>query len=267
MSRRVLVACATSLLLWSGLAEAQVTREVSYNAQSVVHLNAKLRFTTMIILPEQERILDFVCGDKEFWVVSGAQNLAYVKPAKAGASTNLNLVTAAGNVYSFLLTEGTPDADLKVYVIPDGSTATTATTLQKFYTASEVDAARHAADAAREEAQAARDVAMAARDAAAKLADERVQQFRAAYPTRLDFSYRVKLHEPPFFVRAIYSDGAFTYIKADARELPVLYELRDGKPNLVNFQVDHGVYVISKVLDSGYLVVGKKTLRFGRVGR
>ena len=57
----------------------------------------------MIILPEQEEILDFVCGDKEFWVVSGAQNLAYVKPAKAGATTNLNLVTASGNVYSFLL--------------------------------------------------------------------------------------------------------------------------------------------------------------------
>lgn len=266
MSRRVLVAWATSLVLWSGLAEAQVTREVSYNAQSVVHLNAKLRFTTMIILPEQERILDFVCGDKEFWVVSGAQNLAYVKPAKAGASTNLNLVTAAGNVYSFFLTEGAPDADLKVYVVPDESTAT-GTTLQKFFTATEVEAVRHAADAARDEAQAARDVAMAARDAAAKLADERVQQFRASYPTRLDFSYRIKLHEPPFFVRAIYSDGAFTYIKADARELPVLYELRDGKPNLVNFQVDHGVYVISKVLESGYLVVGKKTLRFGRVGR
>jgi len=266
MSRRVLVACATSLLLWSGLAEAQVTREVSYNAQSVVHLNAKLRFTTMIILPEQERILDFVCGDKEFWIVSGAQNLAYVKPAKAGASTNLNLVTAAGNVYSFLLTEGTPDADLKVYVVPDGS-ATTGTSLQRFYTATEVDAVRHAADVAKEEAHAARDAALTARDTAAKLADERVQQFRAMYPTSLDFSYRIKLHEQPFFVRALYTDGIFTYIKADARELPVLYELRDGKPNVVNFQVDHGVYVVPKVLESGYLAVGKKTLRFQRVGR
>src|SRR4029450_11938535 len=106
MSRSFLAACTSALLLWAGVADAQVTREGSYKAQSVVRLNAKLRFTTMIILPEQERILDFVCGDKEFWVVSGAQNLAYVKPAKAGAATNLNLVTAAGHVYSFLLTEG-----------------------------------------------------------------------------------------------------------------------------------------------------------------
>src|ERR1700739_2424203 len=97
------VVCALSLLLAVvGSADAQTTREVSYNPRAVVHVNAKLRFTTMIILPDQEQILDFVCGDKEFWIVSGAQNLAYVKPAKAGASTNLNLVTASGNVYSFL---------------------------------------------------------------------------------------------------------------------------------------------------------------------
>ena len=46
--------------------------------------SARLRFTTLIVLPKAEQILDFVCGDKEFWVVNGAQNFAYVKPAKAG---------------------------------------------------------------------------------------------------------------------------------------------------------------------------------------
>ena len=95
----------------------RATRDVTYNAAiRRAACNAKLRFTTMIILPEQEEILDFVCGDKEFWVVSGAQNLAYVKPAKAGATTNLNLVTASGHVYSFVLTEGAADPDLKVFV-------------------------------------------------------------------------------------------------------------------------------------------------------
>jgi type IV secretion system protein VirB9 len=267
MSRSFLAACTSALLLWAGVADAQVTREVSYNAQSVVRLNAKLRFTTMIILPEQERILDFVCGDKEFWVVSGAQNLAYVKPAKAGAATNLNLVTAAGHVYSFLLTEGTPDADLKVYVVPEGSAPSTGASVQKFYTASDVDALRQATDAAKDEAHAAREEATAARAAAAKAADERVRQFSASYPMRLNFPYRVKLREKPFFVTAIYTDGTFTYIKSEATELPVLYELRDGAPNLVNFQVDQGVYVVPKVLESGYLSVGKRTLAFRRVGR
>jgi type IV secretion system protein VirB9 len=260
MSRSFIAVCVTLLLLVASAAEAQATREVSYNPRSVVRINAKLRFTTMIILPEQEQILDFVCGDKEFWVVSGAQNLAYVKPAKAGASTNLNLVTASGNVYSFLLTEGTSEADLKLYVVPDGSMKGAGEGARKFYSAAEVDELRQTADAAKKDAQ-------AARDGAAKTIDERINSFKASYPTRLDFPYRFKASEKPFFVTAIYTDGTFTYIKSDAPELPALYEVRDGAPNLINFQVEHGVYIVPKVLENGYLSVGKQTLAFQRVGR
>jgi len=261
MSRSFIAVCATVLLFVASAAEAQTTREVSYNPRSVVRINAKLRFTTMIILPEQEQILDFVCGDKEFWIVSGAQNLAYVKPAKAGASTNLNLVTASGNVYSFLLTEGTAEADLKLYVVGDGTMSGGAGTgAKKFYAAAEVDELRQTADAAKKDAQ-------AARDGAAKTIEEQVNAFKASYPTRLDFPYRFKAHEKPFFVTAIYTDGTFTYIRSDAPELPALYEVRDGAPNLINFQVEHGVYIVPKVLENGYLSVGKQTLAFQRVGR
>src|SRR5262249_48979012 len=64
---------------------------------------AALRYTAMIVLPEGEEILDVVVGDGDFWVISATQNIAHVKPAKEGAATNLNLVTASGTVYSFLL--------------------------------------------------------------------------------------------------------------------------------------------------------------------
>ena len=67
--------------------------------------SAKLRFSTLIVLPEDEEILDFTTGDKEFWVINGAHNLCYVHPAQAGIRSNLNLITASGHVYSFLLTE------------------------------------------------------------------------------------------------------------------------------------------------------------------
>ncbi len=72
----------------------------------------------MIVLPDGEEILDVICGDKDFWVISATHNIAHVKPAKEGATTNLNLVAASGTVYSFLLTEkgGATLPDLKVYV-------------------------------------------------------------------------------------------------------------------------------------------------------
>jgi type IV secretion system protein VirB9 len=254
---RLLTLMISILLLAPAWAQAQTTRDVTYSAHAIVRVNAKLRFTTLIVLPETEQILDFVCGDKDVWVVSGAQNLAYVKPAKAGAMTNLNLVTASGRVYSFLLTEGAADPDLKLYIEPDETFAGPSSATPRFYTAAQVEALKAAADDARK-------AAAAATEAAAKRVDEAISTFRATYPTTLDFSYVVKGDRKPFQVVAIFHDDRFTYIKANARELPALYEITDGTSNLVNFQVEHGVYVVPKILERGALVIGTKTLTFER---
>lgn len=80
-------------------------RVVSYDDKDVVNIKTKVRYTTLLVLPKNEQILDFLCGDKEYWTVNGIQNFASVKPAKAGSQTNLNLITASGNIYSFQLTE------------------------------------------------------------------------------------------------------------------------------------------------------------------
>ena len=92
-------------------------RVVQYGDRDVIQVKARLRFTTLIVLPRNEQIMDFVCGDKEYWVVNGAQNFAYIKPAKEGSRTNLNLVAASGNVYSFVLAESSEgEPDLKLFV-------------------------------------------------------------------------------------------------------------------------------------------------------
>jgi type IV secretion system protein VirB9 len=242
------------VLLAAGAVRAQNTRDVTVSDRSVVQVHTKVRFTTLIILPEHEQILDYVCGDKEFWVVSGADNLAYVKPAKAGAETNLNLVTASGTVYSFLLTESTAPPDLKLYVVADDGLAS-AVGERKYYTAADVDSLRRSADDAKKAAD-------EATTTATKQAEERIHAFRASYPISLQFPYRFEAEKPPFHVAAIYTDGTFTFIHAHTTELPALYEVRDGAPNLVNFQVEQGVYVVPKVLERGYLAIGKHRLLF-----
>jgi len=238
-----------------GNVTAPSTREVHYTSRSVIPVNARLRFTTMIILPETEEILDFVCGDKDFWIVSGAQNLAYVKPAKAGAVTNLNLVAASGHVYSFLLAEGGADPDLKLYVTADETVSPVSNAGKRFYTGDEVAGFKRAAEDARRDAE-------AARADAAKTVEDRVAKYRASFPTELQFPYRFKAHQRPFDVAAIYTDGKFTYIRANTSELPSLYEIRDNAPNLVNFQVENGVYIVPKVLERGYLAIGKQRFLF-----
>ena len=255
-------------------ASAQATRDVPYTSHTVIRVNTKVRFTTLVILPDTEDILDVVCGDKDFWVISSVHNLAYVKPAKAGASTNLDLVTASGHVFSFWLTEGATDADLKLFVTPDDSVTDATGATHRYFSAADMEAANKALDEARKETETARDLAAksaqdaeASRREAEQSADARVDAFRSKYPTTLAFPYIFQASQKPFFVTAIYHDDKCTYIRANPTELPTLYEVKDGAPNLVNFQIENGVFIVPKVLDRGYLVIGKKKLVFGTTWR
>jgi len=97
-------------------------RIVKYSQTDIIPIRAKIRFSTLIVLPANEEILDFTTGDKDFWIINGNHNLCYLHPAQAGIRSDLNLVTASGHVYSFLLTEISKDSeadpDLKIFVTP-----------------------------------------------------------------------------------------------------------------------------------------------------
>lgn len=242
------------------MADAETTdmppaaRVVQYSDRDVIAVNAKLHYTTLIILPKNEQILDFTCGDKEFWVINGNQNFAYVKPAKAGARTNLNLVTASGNVYSFMLAEvsETPKAevDLKLFVEPrDPNMQAAAGAAPKFVSAQAVEDYRRQVETAKEEVRQAKQSAQTAIDSGI-----------SRFVSNVRFPYRFEAGKKPFFVRAMYHDDKFTYIQARPEETPTLYEIKDGKPNLVNFSYKDGVYVVDKILDQGYLAIGKRKL-------
>ena len=245
-------------------AATDAARIVKYSKEDIVPVRAKLRFSTLIVLPEDEEILDFTTGDKEFWIVNGAHNLCYVHPAQAGIRSNLNLITASGHVYSFLLTEITSDPsaepDLKIFIEPkDGSGVSVASGLRGYVSAGEADAYKKALDSLRAETT---DQVRAAR---AQVAEE-INRFRSAYATKLQFDYPLdgRAARAPFLVSAIYHDDAFTYIRSAAREKPALYEVKDGKPNLISFQLENGVYIAPKIIDTGYLAIGKKKLMFAR---
>jgi type IV secretion system protein VirB9 len=232
---------------------------VQYGERDVIPIHAHIRFTTLIVLPKNEQIMDFVCGDKEFWVVNGAQNFAYVKPAKEGGRTDLNLVTASGNVYSFVLTESSEgQPDLKVFVeLRDESMISALGGAPKFVPAQQLDDYRQQAEIARTQAREAKQAAQIA-------IDTQTSAYRAEYPSRIKFVYRFEHDKKPFQVSAIFHDDRFTYIQARPAETPALYEIKDGKPNLINFQYRNGTFVADKILDSGYLAIGNQRLNFTR---
>ena len=71
----------------------------------IVHIRTKTRHTTVIVLPAAENVLDFVVGDSEYWHLTGAANLAFLKPIAEGVTTNVALICESGRIYSFLVTE------------------------------------------------------------------------------------------------------------------------------------------------------------------
>lgn len=251
--RTLVMVCAALALLpvATSAGQSEGIREVSVSERSVIPLTTRVRYTTMVVLPPAEEILDIVCGDKDYWIISAAQNVAHIKPAREGATTNLNLVTASGAIYSFTLAESrqTPP-DLKVYVTSDTPSQAAS---PRYYPAAQIAALQvQVSDAFQMAATAQRE------------AQEEVAAFKTQYPASLQFVYRLPTYSKPFFVRAIWHDGEFTYIRSDARELPAVYEVVDGRPALVQFRVQHGVYTIPKVLERGYLALGKARLPFAQ---
>ena len=239
-------------------------RQIQYGEHEIISIAAKLRFTTLIRLPKGEQILDFICGDKEYWQVSGVQNFAFVKPSKAGASTSLHLVTAAGTVYAFVLTEvgdtgSAPDLQLDIST-KDTSLLSAIDGEAKFVPASAVADFNPQYDIAKQNERITKEQAdLRVRQAEAKAAAEQQEA-----PTRFKYDYRFKRNEPPFMVSAIYRDEKFTYIKADSLEPPAVYEMKDGKPSLIQFDFKDGIYTIPKTLEAGYLQIGKKRLPFSQ---
>ena len=108
-----------------------------------------------------------------------------------------------------------------------------------FVARAEVDAYRELAQNAREAASLARADADQKAAAAEDRAQAGVEAFRAEYPTRLQFQYELsdRAREAPFSVEGMWHDGQFTYLRSRAQESPALYEVQDGDPSLVAYDL------------------------------
>jgi type IV secretion system protein VirB9 len=245
MKLKSLIALLISLATTSSFAQP-ATRVVKYHVNDIVAVRAKMRYTTLIQLPATEKIMQAATGDKDFWIIDTQANYCFLHPAKEAIHSDLNLITDKGNVYSFTLDDDeSAMPDLKIVIEPsDAPSMAAAQNAPRFVPATEVTSAQAQAEAAQVRAR------------------QQIDQFRSEYPTKtlqFDYVYQTKR---PFQISAIYRDDQFTYIRSAAREKFAVYEVQDGKPALINFQLKDGVYVVPKVIERGYLQLGKHRLSF-----
>ena len=252
------------LLCASSMAQKQA-RLVKYSQRDIIELHCQLKVSTAIVLPANEQILDFTTGDKDLWIVNGANNFCYVHPTKPSTTTNLNLICASGNTYSFLLTEVSnekppTEVDYKVFVEPsETSQPGPLNSLTPRFVPTE-ELLQYKKQVANLQEQ-----ITAVQEETRKSKESEINAYKARYPVSLHFAYQYKSVKP-FDVIAMFHDQSFTYIHCNAREKPAIYEIKDNKPNLVNFQLEDGCYIVPKILDRGYLQIGKKKMEFRRQG-
>ena len=227
-------------------------RTVQYHSQDIVPIRAKVKYTTLIELPTTEKIMEAATGDKDFWIVDVVGNFCFVHPAKQGIASNLNLITDKGNIYSFTLQDisgSSAEPDLKVIVEPaDRSAIVAASGPPQFVPAAQLEQSKQQVNALQSHVEQA------------------VDEYKSSYPAQLKFDYVYKANQAPFDIQSIYHDDKFTYIKTNAPEKFSVYEMKDGKPNLVTYDLREGTYIIPKVMDDGYVELGKKKMSFARKG-
>ena len=244
-------------------AEPSVIR-VGDNPDQIIRLRTRVRHTTVIQLPGRENILDFVVGDSEYWHLTGAANLAFLKPISKGVSTNVALVCESGRIYSFLVSEqpGQPHLVVRISSAAERDPRISPGAHQPAFVArDQVEAYQQMAEQARETAVAAQTEAEQQIAALQQQAEVDINSFRADYPTRLKFPYRLqnKALKWPFLVQGMWHDGQFTYLRSNAQESPSLFEIKDGKPALVAYDLtEDGLYVARHLLGDGWLQIGKE---------
>lgn len=225
-------------------------------------VRAGLLQSTLILLPAEEKVANVFAGDTVDWVFDGghvASRFISIKPKIAGSTTDVHIVSDHGNEYTLQLREVSgdddPRFDSKVFLMPgDKAAKEKLIELPVFVPASELDQARQQIAAAK-----------AAEAATLKAEQKKEETYRSQYPGSLHFDYRWdKSKGKELGLQAIWRDDKFTYLRGQFQETPALYEVKDKKPSLINFDFSNGLYTVPKELDNGYLAIGKQKVEFHR---
>ena len=220
----------------------------------IIQVNTRILHTTVIQLPAHENILDFIVGDSEYWHLTGAANLAFLKPIGEGVNTNVALVCESGRIYSFLVTErdAPPHLIVRVGADPDRRDAGRRDSSLR---SSRVRAWPSISSWPRKAAPPCTRRSSTPRRRSPRCARTPTAQVDlvsfATYPTRLQFPYELdeRAARWPVLVEGMWHDGQFTYVRSTAQETPALYENRDGEPSLIPYDLEQdGLFIVRRLV-------------------
>ena len=269
----------TSLLFTSALAlsAAEVkpvagdplsdAQRIAYHLGQTPTVPVELKWKTIFVLPSSEKLLD-VCGFRDDWDVYAPRdsNFAMVQPLKAGARTDLAFVTKAGNIYTFAVQDVSGQAGAHAYTqvlidAADDKMRAAINAEPKYYGSDDVAAFRAQAEKAEKASQ-----ELTAKATKEMEDAQTAGRLEAAKQIKHDYRYdQAAAAKAPWNIVSIWHDAKFSYIEATPSEQFALYEVVDGKPTAINiFPEGNGSFRTDRVIDAGYMKLGKKQLNFSR---
>ena len=238
---------------------SEVVRHVSAGPEDIIELNTATFEYSSIVLPEGEKAVTYLCGDPKHWdvqIIEGAERFVNVKPSPGAHSTDIQVLTDHNHDYTVQAkTDAKSPVDIKLFL--DSTDVESLKKPPTFVPAAE--AARTKVELEQTQAE----LEHVKKDAQQQVRSDE-DQYRALYPQKLTFDFSFERDKAPFNIHSVFRDDKFTYIAANPDEVASFYEVKDGKPNLVQFQYQNGVYVIRDLVDHGYLQVGKKRTDIAR---
>ena len=257
-----------ALALSAATAAGQGVRVSADPADAPVTVTTRVRHVTTVVLPEGASIVDVVVGDAEYWDVSAAAHLAFIRPLVEDARSNLVLLTTSGTVIPLLVAEQSDaavDAVVRIAAPGRAPARKTEAATPVLTTADEVAALAARATEAWEAAADAETRAAERIETARTAAQEALDTNREAYPRQLQFDYRWAFDaEPqahPWLVEGLWHDGRRTYLRTRATS-PTLYERVDGdlEPVPIAAVLDDVLHVVPRVLGAGALEVAGRRI-------
>ena len=247
--------------------KAPRTVEVSAAAPPPV-IRTSLNESTLLELPAEEKVATVFGGNTDDWIFNAghvASRFISVKPKAAAAksTTNVHIISDHGNDYTLELQEvsGDPSAsfDSTVFLVPaDKEAQMKIAEAPVFVPVAEVKEKQDRLEKELAEAQ-------AKATADHKMAQDAQEKYASTYPSNLHFDYSWDQSKARALgVKQIWDDGKFTYIQGKFEEPPVVYELKDKKGSIINFDFANGLYTVPKLLQNGYVAIGKSKVEFHR---
>jgi type IV secretory pathway VirB9-like protein len=237
-------------------------RSVVVGERSVVDVYLSQFQDTLIVLPPTEKVRQTFVGDSANWVLTTGKSdeptryISVKVKEPIVKQTTVNVLSDHDKSYTFRLILSADHCDSKIFIDPDSQLSQDLAKPPVFVAAAELERVKKEAADAKASATQAVQTEKSKAEAAA-------ESFRAKYPGSLRFDYRwdQKVGEK-LGVLQIFRDDKFTYIAAQPQETPTLYEVKDGKPSLVNFDFANGLYTVPKRIERGYLAIGKQKMDF-----